>query len=422
MSPQGCNSFVKSFRLRFRWALSLLMAMLCLSTMLPIAARAQTMLPVVIKLPPSFLRTSPAPKNGAPVQSNAQKENAASGGALSQIVALRNTKVRTTELRGLLPHQFDHHYFALEATKRGGAFALTLIVEPVSALENNAVNFVVLSEDGMTKFASGVDPLTVKTAVGNPLLFDKIGNRLTALVPGTLETDYTVVVFNNGKQPATYTLQVEGGILVDDAGQTFTAVEVGAPPVEQRRSAPLHMVKNAGNPETTLAKYEGVVKRFGIEKPVKVVSLLEKLMPEPVHGRRMSGALANWQDRHYLNLATDIGVGEITLTLRYKSDGGMPTHLNFWVMTQDGVRHLIQGGMAQELNLATGLPVAGEPGVYQARLRMAENMLYTVVVFSEGLMDADYTLSVDGGILVDRYGQTREARAAEMELLALANE
>jgi hypothetical protein len=49
-------------------------------------------------------------------------------------------------------------------------------------------------------------------------------------------------------------------------------------------------------------------------------------------------------------------------------------------------------------------------------------MLYTVVVYSEGLSEADYTLSVQGGILVDRYGQTREAHAAEMELLALASD
>jgi hypothetical protein len=63
--------------------------------------------------------------------------------------------------------------------------------------------------------------------------------------------------------------------------------------------------------------------------------------------------------------------------------------------------------------------VAGKPGVYQARLRMAQNMLYTVVVFSEGMTAADYTLSVQGGILVDRYGQTREAHAAHMEVLAL---
>src|SRR5690606_17513966 len=127
--------------------------------------------------------------------------------------------------------------------------------------------------------------------------------------------------------------------------------------------------------------------------------------------------LVDWQDRHFLNLATDVGGGEVTLTLRYHQERGQPTHLNFWVMTQDGVRHLVQGGLAEELNLATGLPVAGEPGVYQARLRMAQNMLYTVVVYSESLAAADYTLAVQGGILVDRYGQTREAQAAEMELL-----
>jgi hypothetical protein len=50
---------------------------------------------------------------------------------------------------------------------------------------------------------------------------------------------------------------------------------------------------------------------------------------------------------------------------------------------------------------------------------MAENVLYTVVVYSEGMAAADYTLSVQGGILMDRYGQTREAQAAEMEVLAL---
>jgi hypothetical protein len=52
---------------------------------------------------------------------------------------------------------------------------------------------------------------------------------------------------------------------------------------------------------------------------------------------------------------------------------------------------------------------------------MAEGVLYTVVVFSEGMTTTDYSLAVQGGILVDRYGQTREARAAEMEVLALTS-
>jgi hypothetical protein len=393
--------------------------------------QAQTLLPVVIKLPPSFLRATPVVKMDAPLPGVAMKTVVGAPAAVTQIAALRNSEVRATELRGLLPHQFDHHFFKLEAAEPGGAFAVTLVVEPASVLAQNAVNFVVLTDEGMKKYMAGVDPLAVGAAMGSPLLFDPMGNRLTALVPGTLETKYTVLVYNNGKLPVTYTLQVEGGLLVDDAGQTFTAVKVNSPILENAIDAAAQEVKS-GVPvdtalgmtaldatKTTMVTYEGVIKRFGLAKPAQTRSALQQLLPEAVRARQVSGELTNWQDRHYLNLASDLGAGEITLTLRYPVRSGVPTHLNFWVMTQDGVRHLVQGGLAQDLNLAVGLPVAGKPGVYQARLRMAQNMLYTVVVFSEGMTAADYTLSVQGGILVDRYGQTREAHAAHMEVLAL---
>src|SRR5690606_34480120 len=90
-----------------------------------------------------------------------------------QIAAVRNTEVRATELRGLLPHQFAQHYFSLEATEPGGAFAVTLVVEPATARIDNSVNFVVLSAEGMKKVLDGADPLAVKTAIGSPLLFDQ---------------------------------------------------------------------------------------------------------------------------------------------------------------------------------------------------------------------------------------------------------
>lgn len=444
MSLRSSLPLVQARRYWYRWALGWMAALLILSTLLPVTAHAQTLLPVVIKLPPSFLQTPATGSADAPALGGAVQELVSAPSVLSQIAALSNTKVRATELRGLLPHQFDHHYFGLEANKPGGALALTLIVEPAEVLDSNAVNFVVLSEDGMTKFASGVDSMTVKTAMGSPLLFDKADNRLTALVPGSLETKYTVIVFNNGKLPTTYTLQVDGGVLVDEGGQSFSSVKVNAPGVTAATSVAQNARDSrpergftakfvAANYDTVSynavsydvvafdrAQYEGIVKRLGIAKPMQTVSVLEKLLPEPVRARQVSGALLNQQDRHYLNLAADFGDAEIILTLRYRNAGGAPTHLNFWVMTQDGVRHLVRGGTAQELNLATGLPVPGQPGVYQARLRMAQNMLYTVVVYSEGMTKADYTLSVQGGILVDRYGQTREAQAAEMEMLALA--
>jgi hypothetical protein len=408
-----------------------MVAMLCLPAWLPSVVHAQVLLPVVINLPPSFLQSPPA------TAAVAQGESFALGGVVKemvgvpsvtpQIAAVRNAEVRATELRGLLPHQFDHHYFSLEAVEPGGAFAVTLVVEPAGVLVDDAVNFVVLTEEGMKKFRAGVDPVAVKTAIGSPLLFDQVGNRLTALVPGNRETQYTVVVYNNGKLPATYTLQVQGGVLRDEAGQTFSAVKVSAPSGESPVSTLVKaaMTSNDAVPvaNTAPAAHEGIVKRIGstARVPVEVPAIVQQLLPEPVRARRVSGELVDLQERHYLNLATDTGGGDVTLTLRYQGASDAPSKINFWVMTQDGVRHLVQGALAQELNLATGLPVAGEPGVYRARLRMAENLLYTVVVFSESNFEADYTLSVQGGILVDRYGQTREAHAAEMEMLALAS-
>src|SRR5690606_11738906 len=45
--------------------------------------------------------------------------------------------------------------------------------------------------------------------------------RATFTASGT--GTYTVIVYNNSNVPATYTLEVEGGVLVDDAQQTLTA-------------------------------------------------------------------------------------------------------------------------------------------------------------------------------------------------------
>jgi hypothetical protein len=403
----------------------------------PEMAQAQTVLPNTINLPPSSLASPSVPPSAS--FSDMKRADLAVGNEVAhevevvpmaipgvvpesapQIAALSNAEVRATELRGLLPHQFDRHYFGLEAMQTGGAFAVTLVVEPATALAADAVNFVVLTDDGLKQFLAGVDPLVVKTAIGSPLLFDQIGNRLTALVPGNHSTGYTVIVYNNSKMPVSYALQVQGGLLRDDAGQTFSAILVNASEVESTatdsRIIDMAELDIAG----ALQGYGGSIKEVSPEivlTPSKTPTSM--LLPEPVRARRVSGVLMNAQDRHYLNLAADTGEGDITLTLRYRGVGDVPAQLNFWVMTQDGVRHLIQGALAQELNLATGLPVVGEEGVYVARLRIAQNMLYTVVLFNDGQSEADYALSVQGGILVDRYAQTREAQAAAMELMAL---
>jgi len=316
-----------------------------------------------------------------------------------------------TEVRGLLPHPNDRHYFGLEATHPGAVMAVTLIAESADAVRlGDDVNFVVLTEQGLSRFLAGEDPLSVKHAAGSPLLFDQVGNRLTALVPGSPvgpgAGGYTIIVYNNGTIPVAYTLQVEGGVLRDDARQTFATVQVAAAV------------------DVTVDNREGIVKRLAVA-PALAGALPQapvQLPVAPLRARRVSGALGPLQDRHYLNLTSEGDGGEIVLTLRMREGQSASDGANFWVMTQDGVRHLVQGGLAQELNLAIGRLVSesGESTVYEARLRAAPNVVYTVVVFNDGPEIAAYSLSVQGGVLIDPYGQTNEARAAALEVIALA--
>ena len=437
MSQHSCVWSVNAGKIRM--LIGGVVVVLCLLALMPTSSRAQTVLPTIIELPPfSSLMPSSQVVAELAIQEDVVTEPLieplGAAAAISKIAALSNAEVRATELRGLLPHQFDRHYFGLEAFQPNGGFAVTLVVEPATALTENSVNFVVLTEDGLKEFLAGADPMTVKTAMGTPLLFDQLDNRLTALVPGSQSNGYTVMVYNNGKLPVTYTLRVEGGLLRDDAGQTFSSVKVNASSSEsmgvevslQKMPVPDGIGALLSTPKS---EHDGVMKRLFSNDSVSSYMLPEEgssslaiLRPEPVRARRVSGALLTAQDRHYLNLAADAGAGDIILTLRYMGVSDAPSQLNFWVMTQDGVRHLIQGGLAQELNLATGLPLAGEEGTYQARLRLAKDMLYTVIVFNGGESEGEYALSVEGGILVDRYGQTREAQATTLELMALASE
>ena len=340
--------------------------------------------------------------------------------------------VRATELSGLLPHTRDRHYFGLEAIQPGAAFAVTLIVEPAAALQKpGAVNFVVLTADGLERFLAGADPQAVEVATGSPMIFDQVGNRLTAVVPGSQAGGYTVIVYNDSPLPVTYALQVQGGLLRDDAGQTFAAVTVDAAAAGRRGetptwTAPLHslpqmetqvVVPDFAAPEQTDAP-------LALSVPERTddaaVATLSAHWAEPVRARRLSGTLMGSQTQHFFMLAAEGPDAEIHLTLDLthpmRHAGG-----GFWVLTQDGVRAMALGGLPQELNLATGLPDADVPGRYSTRLRLAGDVLYTVVLFHDGKLPTEYALTVEGGVLMDQYGQTNEASAAALEVSALGH-
>jgi hypothetical protein len=128
-----------------------------------------------------------------------------------------------------------------------------------------------------------------------------------------------------------------------------------------------------------------------------------------------------WADapRWASGLALDGAAGEVTFDLHFVSRApDEQGRLNVWVLTEDGLRHVTQGALIEELNLAHGAPVRSLAGTthLRTRLRVADEVSYMVVVTNDLGREASYTLTVAGARLIDEQGQTNEAKAAALEV------
>ena len=307
--------------------------------------------------------------------------------------------VRGPVLQGSLPLKFNAHYLGLEPTVRDGMITLTLAYEP----QNNPnlrgfVNFLVLTEDGLRRYLAGEDARSLNVATGSPLQFDAVGNKMAASFRDSGRGNYTVIVYNNSDLPVTYALSAEGGALIDDANQTLTALVASTEPTPAPTATP-EVAAGTADPATFV-------------------------LPGSITARRITGALGRRGERHYLNMRPDMRDGLIVFNFSFDPMDvrELLGNINFWILDEDGLRRVIAGGRPQDLNLATGFPVPFSPfpNQLQASFNASGSKPYTVVVYNESDVPATYALGVNGGVVIDQYGQTNEAKVAAAEAAALA--
>ena len=136
--------------------------------------------------------------------------------------------VRATSLSGSLPEQNDQHFLGLEPDSRDAQVTLRLTFEPQDSSElARRLNFWVLDANGFNQFIGGSDPSDVAIAAGNRV-FRGLDNERVASFRVVGSGSYTVIVYNNATVPGTYELTIDGGVLVDDAGQTNEAQAGGS--------------------------------------------------------------------------------------------------------------------------------------------------------------------------------------------------
>lgn len=303
------------------------------------------------------------------------------------------TTVRSAVLQGELPYQYTAHYYGIEVDQRDGLIALTLAYEP----QNNPnlrgfVNFMVLDEDGMRRFQAGTDPRDLELAAGAPLQFDGIGNKMSATFRAVGRGGYTVIVFNNAQLPVRYTLIAEGAQLVDNANQSrdFSQAEESA------------------------------------NEPIDVAPIVQSSPLGSAGGNQLHGTLDTTIGRHYLQVIPDIRDGNLIFYLRYDPLDQPQLHgnVNFWILDEAGLNAIIRGDKAGDVNLATGFPIPFQPfpNELQASFNASGRNPYTAVVYNKTKIPATYELTIDGGQLIDRYGQTAEAKQNRTEALPVSDE
>lgn len=320
-------------------------------------------------------------------------------GAVSQAAVLQQIlPVEGQVLQGSLPLRYNAHYLGLEPLIRDGIITLTLAYEPQDNPNlRGFVNFLVLTEDGLRRYLAGEDARNLNIASGAPLQFDPVGNKMAAAFRDSGRGSYTVIVYNNSDLPVTYALSVEGGTLFDGANQTLTAALASADPTPTPTPTPA-LAAGTADPATFV-------------------------LPGSITARQVTGALATPVQRHYLNMRPDVRDGLIIFNFTFDPMDvrELLGNINFWILDEDALRRVIAGGQPEDLNLATGfrVPFNPFPNELQASFNASGNTPYTVVVYNRSTVPATYALAVNGGVLIDQYGQTNEAKVAALEEAAL---
>jgi len=326
----------------------------------------------------------------------------------------QETTQRATAVSGTL-NPTGYHYLGLEPALRDGTVVLTIALEPADDEDlRGALNFMVLTDDGLRRVLAGADPFALDIAASAPLQFDPIGNKYQAVFKASGRGQHTVIVYNTGGKIGSYTLTALNGVLLDDANQV--RIVAAAP-------EPL----TAPSLEASTTPTETMEARVSISEGSP---LAPGLVSGPVTGAapsvdalRLSGTLSPILNRHFLSVKPAVRDGDVALEMVYEPRGQQTDgYVNFYILDEEGLRRFVYGTDFDAVELAAGAqkPFSPNQNDLVAEFTASGSGEYTVVPFSQSPLTVTYVMTVGGGLLVDRYGQTNEAAAARAEFEALS--
>ncbi len=328
--------------------------------------------------------------------------------------------VRAQQVKGTIKGgQFAKIWLGLEPETPGAQITVTSDWDRDNPTQNG-VGFFILDNTGLTKAQAGEALNTIALAAGNPkFVVTAPSNQLGASLNATGTAKYTVVVYNDSASDANFTLNATNAFIVDDSNQvtnpnaaasttvagsttvtnTTTTTNTTTPAATTAAATP---AATAATTTTTTAAATAA--------PVAAVGT-----PGVVKAAQLSGDLPNQNDQHFLGLQPNERDATITLRLTFdpQDSSELARRLNFWVLNQSGFAQFQGGSNASDVAIAAGSrDVDSQVNERVAHFKAVGLGSYTVIVYNNSRVPGSYTLSVEGGLLVDDSGQTRNAKQA----------
>ena len=259
----------------------------------------------------------------------------------------QTTTARAATVAGTLSPA-GYHYLGLEPALRDGTVVLTIALEPANDADlRGALNFMVLTDDGLRRVLAGADPFELDIAASAPLQFDPIGNKYQAVFNASGRGQYTVIVYNTGGKIGSYSLTALNGVLLDDSGQVQVVTAAPEPLVAPSLEA-------STTPTETMEARVSISE--GSPLATSLVSGPVTSAAPSVDALRLSGTLDPILSRHFLSVRPAVRDGDVAIEMVYEPRGRQTDgYVNFYILDEDALRRFVYGSDFDDVELAAGV-------------------------------------------------------------------
>lgn len=340
-------------------------------------------------------------------------------------------QLRDRQVRGMLPGgQFAKFWLGLEPEQSGATVSVVAEWDRPNP-GANGLGFFILDETRLAQVGEAALS-AIALAAGDPnFMLNAPDNMQGASFNAIGLAPYTVVVYNDSASDANFTLTATNAFITDESNQvtgasaapvsatgeeTATAEEVApapaapAPTTEVTATTAVTPTTETSATATTTTTAAPVTTTPATSAPAATVTGTRE-----VRATTMAGDLPGQDSQHFLGLVPSQRDGNITLSLTFEpqDNSELARRLNFWVLDEAGFNQYLRGTNPGEVAIAAGnRTFRDDANVRVASFNATGLGPYTVIVYNNSLVPGSYSITVEGGILIDDSGQTRTAQAA----------